>query len=200
MFKKYLRVMYALWAQVYDSVIDPLFNFNRSKVVNLLPLKGGDHNLEIGVGTGLNLPFYPSHCKVTGVDISQAMLAKARKKLHEATVELTCVDAATLPFKDNSFDHALATYVLRVSPDPRKVLEEASRVVKTGGRFVVVDQFSLPEGSPGRIMNFLTLSLGWGQDHDLEELIQGTGWKTISNEKIGMMMNTCLITLENVKR
>lgn len=191
--------MYALWAQVYDVVIDPLFNFSRSRVVGMLPLEDGGHTLEIGVGTGLNLPFYPSHCKVTGVDLSQSMLTKAKEKSHEATVELVCYDAASLPFKDNSFDHALATYVLRVSPDPKEVLVEASRVVKSGGRFVIVDQFTDQKSSPQRIMNSMSLLLGWGQDYHLEDLIQGTGWKTISQERIGKVLNACIVTLENVK-
>ncbi len=71
----HLKIVYKLWALVYDSVLDKFFNFDRRKAVALLQLKKGQKVLELGVGSGLNLQYYPRYVKVYGVDISKEMPA-----------------------------------------------------------------------------------------------------------------------------
>jgi len=109
-FKKYLQAVYSLWAGVYDSVIDKLFSFDRKKVVDRLCVKKKDKVLEVGVGTGLNLPYYPQ-CTVYGIDFSKAMLAKAKKKKSKAKVVLKKMDAAKMSFPAKYFDKVLMTCV-----------------------------------------------------------------------------------------
>lgn len=97
--------------------------------------------LEVAVGTGLNLQHYPSETRVTGLDLSQEMLDIARQRAAEMgrTVDLREGDAHALPFPDESFDTALCTYSLCNIPDPQLALSEMRRVLRSGGRLILVD-------------------------------------------------------------
>ena len=191
MFKGYIQFVYRFWSLVYDSLVDPLFASDRKSVVGLLKVKKKDKVLEIGVGTGLNLPYY-GNCDLHGIDFSSAMLSKARLK---EKGKLFLGDATRLPFKDNFFDKLLTTYVLRVAPDPFSIMKEASRVAKKGALFVVLDQF---EGNWFvRLLVPFKLILGWGREYSVEELISGTSWKVVRVECIGRMMDTKVVVLKN---
>lgn len=92
----------------------------------------GERVLEIGVGTGKNLPFHPQGARVVAVDISPKMLSRAAEKARRLSrdVDLVLADAQNLPFRDGSFDWAAATFVFCSVPDPVRGLEEVKRVVK----------------------------------------------------------------------
>ncbi|AMQ19352.1 class I SAM-dependent methyltransferase [Thermococcus peptonophilus] len=91
--------------------------------------------IELGVGTGLNLPLYPEGVEIVGIDISEKMLEKARKKSSKAKVSLRKADARELPFSDGSFDTAVSTFFLCVVPEKEKVIKEIYRVLKPSGVF-----------------------------------------------------------------
>jgi ubiquinone/menaquinone biosynthesis C-methylase UbiE len=97
--------------------------------------------LEVAVGTGLNLPLYDPDLPVTGIDLSSAMLAIARRRAAEAgrAVDLREGDAHDLPFGDASFDTVVCTFSLCNIPSPRQALAEMRRVLRPGGRLVLVD-------------------------------------------------------------
>jgi len=97
--------------------------------------------LEVGVGTGLNLPFYPPDVRLTGVDLSPAMLAVARSRASELgrEVDLREADAQALPFPDASFDTVVCTLTLCAVPDDRAVIAEMRRVLRPGGRLLLLD-------------------------------------------------------------
>ena len=97
--------------------------------------------LEVAVGTGLNVPLYEPELALTGVDLSPAMLALARQRAAEAgrQVDLREGDAHRLPFDDASFDTVVCTFSLCNIPDLRGALTEMRRVLRPGGRLVLVD-------------------------------------------------------------
>lgn len=97
--------------------------------------------LEVAIGTGLNLPSYDAELKVTGVDLSPAMLDIARRRAADLgrRVDLREGDAHHLPFDDASFDTAVCTFSLCNIPDPHQAVGEMRRVLRPGGSLVLVD-------------------------------------------------------------
>ncbi|MEU4520687.1 class I SAM-dependent methyltransferase [Amycolatopsis sp. NPDC024027] len=97
--------------------------------------------LEVAVGTGLNLPCYPAEVTLTGVDLSEGMLAIARDRARRLghPVTLREGDAEALPFADASFDTVLCTFGLCAIPDPAAAVGEMVRVLRPGGRLILVD-------------------------------------------------------------
>jgi phosphatidylethanolamine/phosphatidyl-N-methylethanolamine N-methyltransferase len=136
---------YVRWAKVYDWVFGPAFTRARRRAIELLRLKAGDRVIEVGVGTGLSLPLFPSNCRVVGADFSRAMLERAATRVDLGGNERAMLvegDAGRLPFPDNSFDAALAPYVVSAAPDPIAVLHEMERVCRPGGKLVILNHFS----------------------------------------------------------
>src|ERR687885_298079 len=97
--------------------------------------------LEVAIGTGLNLDFYPEGVRLTGVDFSPAMLAQARERALKLgrTVELVEGDAQALGFPDRSFDTVVSTFSLCSVPDDRQAVAEMRRVLRPGGRLLLGD-------------------------------------------------------------
>ncbi len=95
--------------------------------------------IELGVGTGLNLPLYREDVEVFGVDVSEEMLKKAKRKKSPARVKLVKADARFMPFPDESFDTAVSTFFLCVVSGKGKVLSEVRRVLKPGGLFLAME-------------------------------------------------------------
>lgn len=140
-----IKSAYRRYARVYDALFGPIFHPGRKFILKSLALKPNDRVLEVGVGTGLSLPLYPSNVKVTGIDVSQEMLIRARQKV--ARFRLSQVDSILemdgedMHFPDNSFDKVVAMYVVSVVPDPRKLVDEMRRVCKPGGDIFIVNHF-----------------------------------------------------------
>jgi len=194
--KRYLQIVYAFWARIYDSFIDERWYFDRERVIEKLKIKKNGKILEIGVGTGLNLPFYPFNCTVFGIDFSEAMLEKAMQKRIKSKVILEKMDANKLKFPDNFFDKVLMTYVLRVAPNPNKVLDEIARVLKSKGKLVIVDQFKKKDSSLLNIIQPIRILMGSGRDYFFEELIKGKPFVIKKRENFGTRQKTELILLE----
>jgi ubiquinone/menaquinone biosynthesis C-methylase UbiE len=96
--------------------------------------------LEVAVGTGVNFPTYPPHVRLTGIDISEEMLAIARTRASELgrEVELRQGDAHALPLSDATFDTVVCTFGLCAIPDIDAALDEMTRVLKPEGKLILV--------------------------------------------------------------
>lgn len=115
--------------------------------------------LEVGVGTGKNLPYYPAKANITGIDLTPGMLnqaiGKARTLGYDSRVDLHPGDAQALDFPDSSFDTALATFVFCSVPDPVLGLQEMGRVVKPGGKVLLLEHMRSPNPFIGFLMDAL---------------------------------------------
>jgi ubiquinone/menaquinone biosynthesis C-methylase UbiE len=101
----------------------------------------GEKILEVGVGTGKNLDFYPSGKKITAIDFSPKMLSKARNKAKGKglSVDLVEMDVQDLRFVDQTFDTIIATFVFCSVPDPIRGLQEIKRVCKKNGKIILLE-------------------------------------------------------------
>ena len=156
--------VYSVLAKVYDDFFDWALTPGRRLAVSRLPARPGDRILEVGVGTGLSLPLYPKDCEVTGIDISEPMLEKARERLDalgREGVVLRRMDAHDLRFPDASFDHVVAPYVISVVAEPEKVMREIRRVCRPGGTVLVVNHFLSESFLLSGIERILTPASQW---------------------------------------
>lgn len=133
-------------ARDYDRVMDwnekLLFGGGREWVCS----QAQGEVLEIAVGTGRNLPFYPPGVRLTGIDLSPAMLQIAcdRASTLGIEVDLRPGDAQTLPFPDACFDAVVCTLSLCTIPDDRRAVQEVWRVLRPGGRFLLLEHVRSP--------------------------------------------------------
>lgn len=180
---------YARWAPVYDPIFGVITGRAiRATMAEVNALSPG-RILEVGVGTGIALPHYKKEHRVTGIDLSPDMLARAEKRVKEqslANVEaLAEMDAGKLAFGDGSFDGAVAMFVMTVVPDVPAVLGEMIRVVRPGGRIVIVNHFSAKAGPRAAVERWLSryaTSLGWHPEFD-KRAVTGRPEMTLLTEK-----------------
>jgi phosphatidylethanolamine/phosphatidyl-N-methylethanolamine N-methyltransferase len=137
---------YRLFSGSYDLLFGPVFHPGRKDAVRIANDRPSQRILEVGVGTGLSLPYFRADSRVTGIDVSAEMLDKARRRVERRKLKqveaLLEMDAENMSFEDNSFDAVLALYVASVVPNPTRFAEEMRRVCRPGGTIVVVNHFT----------------------------------------------------------
>jgi len=143
-------------APVYDlmEAIVERFAFRRWRE-RLWSQVDGKRVLEVGVGTGKNVPYYPRGVQVTAVDLSDKMLGRARRRAQEmdSEVDLRLMDAQRLSFPDAAFDAAVATFVFCSVPDPVLGLRELGRVVRPGGQILLLEHVRVNKPVIGKLMD-----------------------------------------------
>jgi SAM-dependent methyltransferase len=128
--------------------------------------------LEIGIGRGRTLPFYPPGVRLAAIELSDVALEVTRRRADELGIHaaLRQGDAADLPYPDDHFDTVVFAFVLCTIPDDRGAVAEAVRVLRPGGRLLLVEHVR----SPNRIVRIIErvlepLTLRWEADHLLRE-------------------------------
>ncbi|KJZ23152.1 Phosphatidylethanolamine N-methyltransferase [Tritonibacter mobilis] len=169
---------YARWAPVYDRTFGAVTDVGRRRAVSFINDRKG-HVLEVGVGTGLSLPHYGPEVRITGVDFSAEMLAKAQRKVDaldlQKRVDLQRMDARELAFENASFDTIAAMHVLSVVPEPEKVMAEIARVLKPGGKVVITNHFAKTTGVMAgleRVAAPMANLIGWHSDFKMDTILQ----------------------------
>jgi phosphatidylethanolamine/phosphatidyl-N-methylethanolamine N-methyltransferase len=176
------KKIYDVHSLFYDATFGRLVKRRIARAINHMHIRPDDLILDMGIGTGVSLNFYPTDCgQVIGIDLSAGMLREARKKVRERglpNAHLFQANALELPFAASTFDHVFISHVISVVSDPVKLVREAQRVAKPGSRIVIVNHFQ----STNRLLALLEkwlcplcTKLGWRSDLALQDLIRRTG-------------------------
>lgn len=186
-----IQKTYRRYAGVYDALFGSLFEPGRRRAVESINTRPGQRILEVGVGTGLSLPVYRRDARVTGIDVSPDMLAKARERVAqqglthvEALLEM---DAEAMSFPSHSFDSVVAMYVASVVPDPKRLLAEMKRVCVPGGEVVVVNHFASDHPvlrQVERAVAPLSSTMGFRPDLELPSLQRMAGMDVVDVQEI----------------
>jgi phosphatidylethanolamine/phosphatidyl-N-methylethanolamine N-methyltransferase len=163
----HVKSSYARWAPVYDVVFSLILRPGRKAAAAAAERPGG-RVLDVGVGTGLELPMFDPRTRLVGVDLSEPMLRRAQRRVGAGALRnvegLIVMDAMRLAFPDGHFDAAVAPYVLTVVPEPRATLDELVRVVKPGGEIILVNHVGAEAGPMAALESWLgrgSAELGW---------------------------------------
>jgi ubiquinone/menaquinone biosynthesis C-methylase UbiE len=156
-----VRRRYNRIAPLYDSMEGLV---ERSRYTNWRDLLWskveGPRILEVGVGTGKNLRYYPVGAEMIAIDLSEKMLERAKRKASEQKLEvhLQQMDVQKLEFADKSFDSVVASFVFCSVPDPVRGLMEVKRVCKEGGKVVLMEHMRSPNRVLNLFMDFVNLA------------------------------------------
>ncbi|MGH7266543.1 MAG: class I SAM-dependent methyltransferase [Candidatus Rokuibacteriota bacterium] len=203
--ERQVRRAYDFYSPVYDFLFKKIFEPGRIAAVRLLGKTPRGRILEVGIGTGLNLPFYPPGTDLVGIDLSEGMLRKAEEKVQDLRMEnlvLKVMDASAMDFADDEFDAALATYVISAVPDPVAVLREMRRVTKPGGTIVILNHFRSKNPVMRRIEDALApvcAHLGWKTNLALTPLLETVGLTPEVTRRVNFLRGWHLVKCLNRK-
>ncbi|MBY0382851.1 MAG: class I SAM-dependent methyltransferase [Xanthobacteraceae bacterium] len=188
--KSTVQTAYARWAPIYDAVCGPVMVKGRRAAAAAARSVGGKI-LEVGVGTGLSFDDYDATTEITGIDMSAPMLEKARTKMasgrYPFVKDVVQMDAHNMTFADATFDCVVAQFVITLVENPERVLSECHRVVKPGGRIILVNHLYSEVGLAAAVERWAakkTRSLGlrpefpfarleaWAQSNDNATLVE----------------------------
>lgn len=204
---KAVQTAYKRYAGFYDQTFGKVLAPGRQLAVNLMNAQLAPQAtvLEVGVGTGLSLPHYRKDLKITGIDVSREMLAKAQQRMQQAD-GLDCtlleMDAEKLNFPDNSFHCVVAMYVASVVPNIDAFLAEISRVGLAGADIIILNHFSSNNRlihKTEQLFSPLQKYLGFRPDFALQPILDCSYFKLEKVYKTNLLGYWKLLHLKNNK-
>ena len=180
---RYMEKLYSFYCPFYDWIFGKLLGPGRRQAFKYLSRRPNQKILEIGVGPGSTLEYYPPKTELVGIDISAAMIEVARKTAANlnggSRFHLQVMDAANLEFPDDHFDVVMAAYVITTVQDPHRVCGEILRVVKPGGQIIAINHTRSQNGSLwGRIEDVVApvcCAIGFTTDLDVIKVMKDVG-------------------------
>ena len=175
------RKIYDFHSAFYDITFGRLVRRRIERAIRHMNIGDTDRVLDLGIGTGCSLNYYPDRGRIVGVDLSAGMLREVRKKIETRNLSHASVmqaDALRLPFADDTFDHIFISHVISVVSDPNQLIKEAQRVGKPDARIIVLNHFQSTNRLIAMVERWLCplcTKLGWRTDLNLQELIRQTG-------------------------
>jgi phosphatidylethanolamine/phosphatidyl-N-methylethanolamine N-methyltransferase len=193
---------YKAWAPIYDKTFGAITTVGRKRAIQHINTRQGTV-LEVGVGTGLSLKHYQPHLRITGIDVSPHMLAKARKKVHKRGLRhvdgIHEMDARAMRLPDNHFDTVVAMYLVSVVPDPELVVAEMARVCKPGGEVLIVNHFARETGALSVVEKAFApfaSKIGWHSDFSIHRILGEDDLSVQSQSKLPPLGMFTLLRME----
>lgn len=197
--------IYSEFSHLYDKIFARFFTDRISAVIQDLSIQPDASVLEVGVGTGLSMGAYPSHCAVTGVDLAPDMLERAHQRAAENDwhhFRLLAMDAMNLDFPDDSFDYVTAFHVISVVPDPVRMMREIHRVCKPHGKIAIINHFRSTKPIIGPLVGALdpiTRRLGWSASLRLKQAFDDVPVRIAKRFKTHPLSLFTVVLAENLK-
>jgi phosphatidylethanolamine/phosphatidyl-N-methylethanolamine N-methyltransferase len=169
LYKNLVPAYHAVWSAVAKKRI--------VSAVDSLNIGPGARVLEVGVGTGCSLASYPRDISLTGVDLSESMLAEAKNLIDQRDwdhISLMPMNAEQLEFEDSSFNFVTSFHTISVVSRPQVMMREIVRVCKPGGRILIVNHFRSEIPLIARMVDSagnITKRLGWRTDLELDDVL-----------------------------
>ncbi len=183
------RIRFTLYEPFYDLVAR-WFTKQRRRSIALLALKPSERVLIVGAGTGLDLEFLPKDLFIAANDITPAMvhqLARRAKRLG-LEVEARVMDGQSLQYGQETFDVAILHLILAIIPDPVRCIQEVERVLKKGGRAVILDKFLPDDRTPSwgrKFLNLFASVIATNITRQLGPILRPTSLKIVHEEPAG---------------
>lgn len=170
-----LRHSYTIIAPLYDALLATAATGVRAASLGQLPKQAGLNILINGIGSGLDLPHLSPNHSYTGLDLTPAMLNRAKPRIGGLRLNLVQGDSMALPFASGHFDHAVLHLILAIVPDSLSCLRETARVLKPGGSVLILDKFLKPGETAWirRTLNLLSRHIVTRLDVVFEEVLAG---------------------------
>lgn len=183
-----IRRRYDRFSHVYDFIVDGAGRSQFRRWRKLLWSRAeGTHILEVGVGTGGSLEYYPQGNELTAIDFSPRMLKRAREKAigRQAAGRLLLMDTQYLGFRDNTFDTVVASLVFCTVPDPVRGFREIKRVVKPGGKVLLLEHVLSSNRFMAGLMNMVNpLTLAILGDNINRKTVENVAKSGLAVEKV----------------
>jgi phosphatidylethanolamine/phosphatidyl-N-methylethanolamine N-methyltransferase len=170
--------LYKSLVPAYKAIWPALASKRIHDAVRSLDIPTGASVLEVGVGTGMSLESYRADIEVTGVDLSESMLAAAVRLIEDrqwSHIHVRPMNAEDLDFDDASFDFVTSFHTISVVSDPHQMMSELVRVCKPGGRILMVNHFRSENPVVAGVVDsagVITKRMGWRTDLGLQEIIR----------------------------